>query len=607
MDQLPEGLVYHQSRSPDAPDRVNRTPVMIDDPAEIQRTREMYAKGAEQGYENALNQVREGGWIFLDTIQALKQFPDKMNRDLSAVMNDPMQSAAARAKAAEVLTKLHHESGERFLFDCLQSSDDSMRLATLKSLGEYGLDCDFSRDNRAALVHALLKDGSPDVAKQAAHLCRYRHVPGSEAAMLELWQSGKASDPTSLAEHLLSIATTPETVQAVLPHLAKNLPDKFESHIGYILGDLIENPNPDISGPCRKVLYEYTLRFPDQRYDQTLVRDLARAANVDAIDVLVDIQTQAKDPTSRIYATQALARLQPEQGINILLTIVEEGGRMDWVADDLQNYARPEDLERISTLLLKSKDPWEQPVVSLCFEKLGPAGQAWLNQHQDRLSASAKACFGWKTKAIDIRNVIQEAHGLGIVSKTSEELIQALQKPAFNETKPRSPNWNDPGELMTVFAADDILHGFDVETGEIPCRHDQFLQDLAYISRGKLAAECPVQFWLAQSEEDYNAPYYVQFIADDKVFRVGAENYGDWYDVEAIVDLANFSLEKTGHPERFIPLENQGQFAVLVFADPAKLLPFAKKYQIPLSDDIRRAMDEGLEFEKRVLDSLKQQ
>jgi hypothetical protein len=131
------------------------------------------------------------------------------------------------------------------------------------------------------------------------------------------------------------------------------------------------------------------------------------------------------------------------------------------------------------------------------------------------------------------------------------------------------------------------------------------IHEFAEASSGRFNPQWPVQFWLRKDENDDNAPYILQFVYRDRLFRIGAENYGDWYDVVAVSRIINFALETAGQPERFIALHSDGQFAKFVFADPAVFVPLADKYSLPLSKDPSQAMRKGIEFERQAIESLK--
>jgi hypothetical protein len=111
-----------------------------------------------------------------------------------------------------------------------------------------------------------------------------------------------------------------------------------------------------------------------------------------------------------------------------------------------------------------------------------------------------------------------------------------------------------------------------------------------------------VQSWHQTSKDDYQAPYTVWFVHAGRLYRFGAENRGDWYDVEAVHRAINSALATAGQRERFIALESEGQIAAFVFADPERFIPVAKKYGLPLSDDPDSAMRKGREYERKVID-----
>lgn len=601
--ELPDGVMLHEGRSPDAPARVDRTPSVLQDAEEIRKTRETYQRELDQRYATAIAQVKKGDWVFLEYTRALEAQPKKATADLQQIMNNSSQQAKSRTKAAELLARLKDPSGEAFLLDSLKSSDAELRLAALNSLGQYELRTDFSSEAKGPPVIGLLDDSDPRVVEVASRLCWTRKIPAAERAMLAALKSGKANSPAKLAENLAELATTRETVEAILPHVLQDSPEKYNWNAGYPFRNLIKNPDPAISEPVRKALYAYTMKFPQQRYDQSLVRDLAAAAGPDATDVLTDIQKNAKDPVSRMYATEALARLQPERGVDLYVAFVDNNKWYGNISDDIAKHAKPEDFERISQRLLAMDKPWDGSVVLLCYDALGEPGKKFIQQHPDRLNPVAQSIAYWKSQGLNLKVALADFHAAGIVNQQPDELLAEMAKPGASGDGPKEIDFNNPNELIGALAFAEIMVMFDAESGQIPCDHAQLLFDFARASNGKFAPEAPVQFWLRQGEDDYDGPYIVQFVSDGRLFRCGAENYGDWYDVQAVMNLANFTLTETGHPERFISLESSGQFVSLVFADPAKFLPLAEKYRIPLAEDAAQAMQKGIEFEQRVRES----
>lgn len=601
--ELPDGVILHESRSPDAEARVDRNPVVLDDADEIRKTRERYQRDLDARYATAIAQVQKGDWVFSEHVRALGARPEKAAADLKQVMNDTSKEAKTRAKAAEVLSRLKDPSGETFLYECLKSSDAELRLAALNCLGEYALRESVTQQGKSGQILKLLKDPDPRVVEVATRLCWSREIPGAEAALLAALRSEAGSNSAKLADGLAHVATTKESVEAILPHVLQDSPETYNWSVGFAFTEVMNNPDPAISEPIRKKLYAYTLKFPQQRYDQALVRDLAASAGPDARDVLVDIQQNAKDPSSRLSATEGLARLQPEQAVEMYLAFVDKNKWYSDISNKIYKYAQPDDFEQISKRLLAMDKSWDSSLVLLCFDKLGQSGKQLIQQHPDRLDPDAKSVAYWKSEGLDLKVALEDFHAAQIITQTPDELLAEMAMPGPNSNGPKEIDFNSPYELLGALGYANITTMFDAETGQLPCDHDQLLLDYASISQGKLDPEAIVQFWLRESEEDYNGPYIIQFVSDGKLFRCGAENYGDWYDVEAVTNLANFTLGETGHPERFISFESEGQFAHLVFADPAKFLPLAEKYRLPISEDASQAMQKGIEFEHRVRES----
>ena len=116
--------------------------------------------------------------------------------------------------------------------------------------------------------------------------------------------------------------------------LFRDRPEEYSQWTGFALERALSHPDPAVSAPVRKALHGYTLQFEGkQRYDQSLVRDLAKTADQDAIGVLEDVYAKAKDPVSRWYALEALARLRPREALDLILDCVRREGVYDMLVD----------------------------------------------------------------------------------------------------------------------------------------------------------------------------------------------------------------------------------------------------------------------------------
>lgn len=604
-NDLPEGVQLHKARDPDAPARVQRMPKVIDDPSEMRRTKELFEKAVAKLYDQAMARIAEGDWVFSEHKFALKQQPEKSVADLHEMLPNSGLPAKARTKAAEILIALEDPAGEDFLFDALKSELPELRRAALESLRQWDVKVDVSLKRWSERILSLLNDQDERIVQAAAKLSAYHSISGTEERLIELLENGDLKDPAPIARELARVASTRRAVDALLPNVLKADDDEFKQWTGYTFRKLIEHPNPEIAGPVRKALYEYTHRFKKQRYDQILVDHLAKCADHGAIPVLEDISANASDPVSRTYAVEALARLQPDKAVDLLLGHIERVGARSDIVRTLRTHARENDFERISDVLVTwsktSEKPFDTQTVRLFLENLGEDGKAFVEKHIEKLSEDARMWATWKLKGRNLTKALDELYTAGVIDTEPGKLIAKMgqEKNVWGEVK--RVDTSDPGSLIDALATEGIVVMFDAETGMIPCDHDRLILQFANFSNDQFSPRWPVQFWHQERDEDYNAPYTIQFVLDDRLFRIGAENYGDWYDVDAVISLINFALKETGKAERFITLESGGQIAAFVFADPATFVPIARKYRLPLSDDASQAMRKGIEFEQRVI------
>jgi hypothetical protein len=606
---LPEGVVLHKHRDPDAPARVERTPVVIDDPAEIKRTEQVFEQRVTEHYKQALAQIADGQWVFLEHVYALRLRREQAVKDLRAMLDDEQLAPKAQTKAAEKLISLDDSAGEKFLFNALQSRSAEMRIAALASLHEWEVNLDVSAPMWSSRVLALLDDPDERVVEAAARLSTYRSIPGAEAKLISLLEQQKLRNPAPIAEELAQVASSKRAVDVLLPHILQTDADTFAQSAGYRLRKLIEHPDPEVSDPVRKALYGYTLRFPKQKYDQILVEYLAKSAWREAIPVLEDIVKNAKDPVSRTYAVEALARLQPEKAIELLTEHIRREGPRDYILTRVRKYATENDFDQIAPVV----DSWyrkpgvqiDTETVQFFLTEFGTAGEQFIRDRMNQLDDDARMWAAWKLDKLDLRTALNDLHAAGVIRSAPDELLKKMQVSRHAAAESKPVDTSNPHSLIGALATEGIVTMFDAESGTIPCDHDRLLLDFADGSKQQFLPQWPVQFWHRENEDDYDGPYTVQFVFRDRLFRIGAENHGDWYDVEAVVRVANFALATVGDARRFITLDSDGQMAVFVFANPVAFVPIAQKYRLPLSDDASKAMREGIEFEKRVIERSK--
>lgn len=79
------------------------------------------------------------------------------------------------------------------------------------------------------------------------------------------------------------------------------------------------------------------------------------------------------------------------------------------------------------------------------------------------------------------------------------------------------------------------IYWFDAETGMFPNEHDGLLHNVALLSdmTGVEFLETP------PSDDDDSEPYWLEARIAGKTYRQQAVNYGDWYDIDAVLTMLN--------------------------------------------------------------------
>jgi hypothetical protein len=607
---LPPGMKLVPDRPSDAPDRVDRTPRVSDDAAQMDDTRRRAREEADVLYQSALDAVRKGDNLYLEHLGPLEQRRPQAVEDLKHILADTKSvPAQARARAAYALMRLAEPSGERFLFDSLGDPSPELRAASLQMLEEWDVHPDFHDPQRVERVLAFVDDPNADTSRCAYRLAARQKLPGTEAKLVELLTSGRAKDLDDVARSLADVVEDPQNVRVMLEARFRDRPADYGQFFGLDLEQLIERSKPEVGELVRSEFRKFLLGYTGQaRYEQHYARDLALVADGTTVPVLKDIVANARDPVSRIEAKVALARLDPDHAVDRLLDFIEPGRPYSSEVAALQLYATERDADRIIASLIDGprkagRDVISLEVTRLLLEKLGARGRAVVERSMDHLEPRARMFALWKIRGIDLRDLLDDLQAAGVVTTSSEALIeqrrQAVAKHPFSSEPLDTSN---PESVIEALGQAGILTGFDVETGVLPCGHHRLILDFAANSTGRFHPECAVEIWHRKNEEDFEAPYTVRFIDRGRLYTFGAENHGDWYDVEAVVQAINFALETAGKAERFIALDGDGQVALYVLADPKAFRPIAAKYALPLSDEPDKAMRDGKAFEQKVIE-----
>lgn len=185
-----------------------------------------------------------------------------------------------------------------------------------------------------------------------------------------------------------------------------------------------------------------------------------------------------------------------------------------------------------------------------------------------------------------------------------EKLRAGLEQAGFGDLREKI-DWSEVEEeyadAAALLQAAGLCVWFDVETGMFPNEHDGLLRQLAAAADGDLAG---VLFQEIPPGDEADAPYQLHAYADGKRWSVIARNYGDWYDVDAVLRLGNALLRDRGSSRRMLLLSSEDQTAQIVVA-PQAVLGAALKQGLLKAGDEDAAREAGKAFEQVALDKLK--
>jgi hypothetical protein len=149
---------------------------------------------------------------------------------------------------------------------------------------------------------------------------------------------------------------------------------------------------------------------------------------------------------------------------------------------------------------------------------------------------------------------------------------------------------NEPGEYSRLDEALTVsdyiselgnIYWFDAETETFPNEHHYLMADIAELSdmQGATFFETP-----PPEAERETASYQLSARFNGREYRQIAENYGDWYDIEAVLMLLNRIAVDNALNSRFVTLLTDDQTAIVWVVDNNQLARLQQEGLINLSE-----------------------
>jgi hypothetical protein len=142
-----------------------------------------------------------------------------------------------------------------------------------------------------------------------------------------------------------------------------------------------------------------------------------------------------------------------------------------------------------------------------------------------------------------------------------------------------------------------LLTIFDVESPQSPPIYSSLLSAMAENCRGRFNPSDVSQLWYSEGEDETGSSGVVQFVFGGELVEFGVHDYGDYYDMRAVLKAVDAVLERANVLERFVPLGAGDQLMILAFCRPEQAETMAKITGLKLMQDPNGSMHAGRGFE----------
>lgn len=216
-----------------------------------------------------------------------------------------------------------------------------------------------------------------------------------------------------------------------------------------------------------------------------------------------------------------------------------------------------------------------------------------------RASAESKHIAGWSLGNVGLREVTDSLTGFESVEALGADLearglLGGTGAEYFDEDT--DENWQ-PVTVNDWLRKSGYWYDFDAETGTYPNNHHYLLGALAALFGETLDGAVFVE--IAPEDWESEDPYQLRATLGERSWEREAANYGDWYDVRAVLDMLNEMAADIGASKRVMPLRTFDQ-TVTVIVGPGEALVAAANDGLIDPAVAEDSMDRGEAFEDEV-------
>jgi hypothetical protein len=573
-------------------------------PAEIKEVMESSKQQTTDAIKRTLDHPEEVFFIDSQLITELKQREKDVVPRLLKIMAEKKFSKAG-ITAAIILIKMGNNQGIETLLEVLQKGEAQAKLEVLQKLGNLESQGLILKEKFSpALISAL---DSPDIKikDEAVEACGILKVQGVASKFLQLLNSDIPINKGRICYWLSVNYPSLSNLEQVRRYFFSGCKDLDTYWLISAFESFSNSKNREIAGKAVAVVEEYLKNV--KKFDLTLgaaVNIVATKGSEASADTLRNILDNPKFPFyTRGFALEGLVRIKGIKAMDMIETHLNNPETQTYAIKAYgslkKNSGNIGDLEFLDKIASKAGEPYLIGTVTEAMLAVGGDQAAErAARYVDKLDPNTRMKIMWKIKGFQLEQVLTKMKTLGLIKSFSiDKVVEKLEADEIDD-------YDDTVVLSRIFENNRILLNFDVETGEIPSRHDQLILDFSAASNSVFTPVYADQIWHQKNEADYDAHYTVRFVYDNILYKFNARNLGDWYDVEQVVKAINFALKNAGKKERFFQLYSGGQDAYFLFGNGEVIKQLADEFYLPLEANLEAPMKQGKEFEQRVIKEL---
>jgi hypothetical protein len=432
---------------------------------------------------------------------------------------------------------------------------------------------------------------------------RINDRPGVVTLLLDQLPELPREDQWSVAGVITSGVWTPGEGRRFLAwarEQAAIVRDKELDALQEAVADMMEKRGETLAD-AEKLFLELHARGPREMLrSQGLARAFCKGATPASRALLDEIFKEARDPVIRGYALQAITRQRGPEVLADLEPLAADPKRAFELWDTLTFLAESGAREKVNAFVLRHFSKLDERGVGYVLRYGDPDLLQRAEERAAELRPDIRFALEWKIKNRTLTGFFQRLKERGLISRvpTAEEIAQTA--------KLEGSSGLDSDRAMRLLAVLEAQMQFDSEADVVPPAYDRLLDRFAQFTRGAFAPRAVQQRTAKPASDDEEPQITIEFVVAGKQFTLKPQPLGDWYDVEAIRVAVNRALEAAGKAGRLLTVESVGQEAVYVFGPPTAWQEIAQEYSFPLALDGSGAVRQGKNYEKRVIETLKE-